>query len=164
MVAAKNEDALKTLKASFKHGNVTRNTSPLCGAFRLRRAGRSRPSWAKQARPQEMSGVSSSGRTAVSHYEVTEVFRDASLVRVRIETGGPARFVRTWRTSVTRFLATRSMGVGEGRSASRSLRGRCFTHIDWHSRTRQLPGTCSGRHPSPTTCSASPLDLRGAPA
>ncbi len=88
LVVAKNETAMARLAAQFKSHTVQKEYVALVwGHPRPERGTINTRIGRSPHNRKKMSARTESGRPAVTHYEITERFRDVSLLRVRIETG-----------------------------------------------------------------------------
>jgi 23S rRNA pseudouridine1911/1915/1917 synthase len=88
LVVAKNEKAMVSLSAQFKaHETEKEYLALVRGVPTLRRGTVEVPIGRHPVHRKKMAANVRNGRSAVSHYEVIEVFEDAALLRVRIETG-----------------------------------------------------------------------------
>lgn len=88
MVAAKNERAMERLAAGFKLGEVRKDYTALVHGIPDPKAGTIETLVGRSRHDRKkMSTHPASGRVAVTHYEVTQVFLSSCLVHARIETG-----------------------------------------------------------------------------
>jgi 23S rRNA pseudouridine1911/1915/1917 synthase len=89
LVAAKNETALRHLQEQFKDGRVHKEYAVIVRGIPRPPRGRieTQIGRSRTDRKKMSADPASGGRTAISHYEVEEVFAGTSLLRVRIETG-----------------------------------------------------------------------------
>jgi 23S rRNA pseudouridine1911/1915/1917 synthase len=88
MVVAKHERALNGLAAQFKDRSVRKEYLALVRGHPRPPAATIRTLFGRSPHDRKkMSARVTSGRTAITHYETAESFRDAALLRVRIETG-----------------------------------------------------------------------------
>lgn len=88
MVVAKNEQAMRALVSQFRHRQVGKEYLALVWGHPTPPAGRAETLIGRSTHDRKkMSARPATGRPAVTHYETVERFRDAALLRVRIETG-----------------------------------------------------------------------------
>jgi len=88
MVAAKNQKAMESLAAQFKARTVAKEYLALVAGAPKPLAGRIETLIGRSAHDRKkMTTRTTTGRAAVSRYEVVEVLGGVSLVRVKIETG-----------------------------------------------------------------------------
>ena len=88
MVAAKNEPALNELARQFRYRETEKDYLALVWGVPQEKRGTVRGTIGRHPIHRKKMAVDvRNGRNAVSHYEVIETFDDATLVRVRIETG-----------------------------------------------------------------------------
>ncbi|EHY88366.1 pseudouridine synthase, RluA family [Saccharomonospora azurea NA-128] len=87
MVVAKSEHAYSTLKRAFKERTVTKGYHALVQGHPDPTRGTIDAPIDRHPRHDYKFAVVSGGRPSVTHYEVAEAFRAASLVDIRLETG-----------------------------------------------------------------------------
>ena len=88
IVAAKNETAMNHLAAQFKDRATKKEYAALVWGVPIHRNGTIKTTIGRDpVHRKKMSTRSPHGRDAVSHYEVLKAWKDASLLRITIETG-----------------------------------------------------------------------------
>ena len=88
LVVAKNEAALANLAAQFKSRTTRKDYLALVAGTPRPASGTIKTLIGRSSSDRKkMTTRTKSGREAVSHYETIETFRDAALLRIRIETG-----------------------------------------------------------------------------
>jgi 23S rRNA pseudouridine1911/1915/1917 synthase len=155
MVVAKSEHAYTVLKRGFKERTVDKGYHALVQGHPDPTVGTIDAPIDRHPRHDYKFAVVAGGRPSITHYEVVEAFRAASLVDIRLETG------RTHQIRV-HFAALHHPCVGDlTYGADPVLAKRLHLTRQWlHARTLAFPHPADGRHLEFT--SDYPDDLRAA--